>query len=210
MKASKEPKALIAHVTPTGAPATLSQYLTGYESYMDKMPAQSDVEGMVKILDDLGNNIMTFEQPWIAEGLKVAQSIPKEDIGLLRTIIAIDENLEGQIVFGMWRVGERTSVHGHNAGLNYESLLIGKLRVYSYEIIDSEKRTVRLKSTRIVEPGYQIINYAEGGDYENNIHSIEVLEPSASLHFFGKYAPTNIGNNWKVVEEPEEVMETNY
>lgn len=177
-------------------------YRTGYEKFFDIMPVIGDQDNAPSLKARLARTTMDL----LAEHIIADNWLTEKDQGegdFARTIIGMEKPMlmsdthgttnltwteEGaEFLVAHWGIGFTSPVHGHSPGYLHEAVLKGKIRVNTYQMIDSMSQTVRLAATTIADQGTFISQFAPGRRYHWKrsvlIHNFVALEPSHSLHY---------------------------
>lgn len=216
-KLSKQPLSDIAKVSYEGQPEHMKMYREGYEHFMQEIPILQDDDILLKQKLNYANAVLgqltteLKQEPWIYTGLPSAGEFN-------RTIIAIEEPEwkwttggtpflieKPELVVSKWGEGFTSPPHGHSAGLLYEQVVFGTIRVDSYQVVDKEKRIVRPLMTEIVKDG-QIATSGYTKQEAEKLHgkrsaiphSFTAISKSVMLHYVPEHTRDNRDNAYTV------------
>lgn len=202
LKSSEHPIRDINKISYPGQPAKNKMYLPGFESYFNSMPVLRHDNPDVNLLakesgDNMKNLALQLQQNDI-----VKNPIPKGDFE--RYILGLEGNgKEGtEFVLAKWGDGFTSPVHGHAAGFEYEEILIGKILVNTYRMINPHSNLVRLIESKIYQPGTFVNTYIHPGNYKFKrqalIHNFKSIGYSASLHYLSEHTRDGRDNKFEV------------
>jgi hypothetical protein len=203
----------IETVSYAGQPANMKQYKSGFEHFFNQLQDLKDADSLldlkikwnIGVMNSLSTQVSNTE--WIRKKLYSNQFV--------RTILALESPLFGgysglqvvregrEVITAQWGDGYTSPVHGHSAGLLYEQLLYGRMRVNTYRLPVPTVALARVVETTIYS-GWQNIaaryNSGSASPFARPylIHNFVSVGESASVHYVPEHTRDGRDNQFKV------------
>lgn len=212
LTASTTPKEDIAKISYVGQDPKMKMYRSGYENYFNEMPVITNEDPLLSskamyskgIMQALGEKLKTIN--W----LTINQPSVRQ---FWRTIVAMESpvaDTEGQwkegaeFVVAQWGDEFSSPVHGHATGYMHEQVLMGKIVVTTYRIINEKQRIVRPVLTEIFKAGDTFVStYVPHESKQVNqrrtlVHNFKSIGYSATLHYLPEHTRDGRDNGFQV------------
>lgn len=208
LKASTNPLDDINTIAYAGQSIERRMYKSGYEQYFEMLPALEDNDPLL--------DLKTVHSEAVMDSLAVELRLDKWTPTLQplpghfnRTILAMEQPAvteagykEGaEIVVSRWGDGFTSPVHGHADGYLYEQLLMGKMRVNTFRIIDPVNRIARPVATSLYN-GFENIaaTYTPRQSFQRSalIHNFTSIGYSVALHYLPEHTRDGRDNAFEV------------
>ena len=133
----------------------------------------------------------------------IISDLPEEN-GFDRFVLAIEDSETmkqgAELVVARWGNNFTSPVHGHADGYLHEDIILGKMMVMNYEIVDHQKRLARPKSMDLIKEGTFVSEYNNPGTIEREhlVHSFRSVGQSISLHYLPEHTRDGLDNGFDV------------
>lgn len=217
LKASTNPLDDIQQIAYNGQSLQRRMYKSGYENFFEMLPVLTDDDQFLDlktaqtmaVMDSLAVKLRI--DPWTPTLQPLENDFNRTIIGMEQpTIVDDGYNAYGakktfkegaEIVVSRWGNGFTSPVHGHADGYLYEQLLIGKMRVNTFFVSDSERRIARPLATKIYN-GFENIAAVYTPHQQNQrsalLHNFTSIGYSVALHYLPEHTRDGRDNRFEV------------